>query len=81
MMNKIDSFIQGMTFSEFTNDEKTNFAVFRAIEIIGEAARNIPHPIIKAHSGQNRGERDSENKMNKKKKEERNRLPARDTQK
>ncbi len=56
MMNKIDNFIQGMTFSEFANDEKTNFAVFRAIEIIGEAARNIPHPIITAYSGQNRGE-------------------------
>jgi len=45
MMNKIDNFIQGMTFSEFANDEKTNFAVFRAIEIIGEAARNIPKKV------------------------------------
>lgn len=34
MMNKIDNFIQGMTISEFANDEKTNIAVFRAIEII-----------------------------------------------
>ena len=37
MMERIDSFTRGMTFSEFAKEDKTNFAVFRAIEIIGEA--------------------------------------------
>ncbi len=42
MMEKIDNFTRGTTFTEFAEDDKTNFAVFRAIEIIGEAAKNIP---------------------------------------
>ena len=42
MMEKIDNFTKGMTFNQFAEDDKTNFAVFRAIEIIGEAAKNIP---------------------------------------
>ena len=42
MMEKIDNFTRGATFTEFAKDDKTNFAVFRAIEIIGEAAKNIP---------------------------------------
>ena len=35
-------FIAGMKFEEFVEDEKTVYAVTRAIEIIGEAARKIP---------------------------------------
>jgi len=31
-------FVRGMEYSEFSEDEKTQFAVVRAIEIIGEAA-------------------------------------------
>lgn len=31
-----------MTFEDFQNDQKTIFAVTRAIEIIGEAAKSIP---------------------------------------
>jgi len=42
MMEKIDNFTRGMTFNQFAKDDKTHFAVFRAIEIIGEAAKNIP---------------------------------------
>lgn len=37
-----ESFVEGMTFEDFQNDQKTIFAVTRAIEIIGEAAKSIP---------------------------------------
>ena len=38
-------FIKGMTFDSFAGDSKTLFAVIRALEIIGEAAKHIPQPI------------------------------------
>jgi uncharacterized protein with HEPN domain len=37
-----ESFVEGMTFDNFQSDQKTVFAVTRAIEIIGEAAKSIP---------------------------------------
>lgn len=36
------SFVEGITFADFQTDQKTIFAVTRAIEIIGEAAKSIP---------------------------------------
>jgi uncharacterized protein with HEPN domain len=39
------SFVADMTFDEFQADPKTSFAVIRALEIIGEATKNIPEPI------------------------------------
>ena len=39
---KIVSYTRGLTFAEFEADSKTIDAVVRNIEIIGEAARNIP---------------------------------------
>lgn len=44
-MNAAESFIEGITFEDFQNDQKTIFAVTRAIEIIGEAAKSIPKTI------------------------------------
>lgn len=41
-MNAAESFIEGINFEDFQSDKKTIFAVTRAIEIIGEAAKNIP---------------------------------------
>lgn len=38
-------YIDGMEFSEFSADERTYDAVLRNLEIIGEAARNIPEEI------------------------------------
>lgn len=35
-------FVDGMTFQEFERDEKTIFALVRALEIIGEAIKQIP---------------------------------------
>lgn len=39
---KAAEFVSGMNFDDFKNDEKTIFAVVRALEIIGEAAKKIP---------------------------------------
>lgn len=39
---KITEFTKNMDYSVFIKDEKTVFAVIRALEIIGEAAKNIP---------------------------------------
>jgi len=39
------SFIKNMEYEEFQKDEKTQFALVRAIEIIGEASKKIPNEI------------------------------------
>ncbi len=44
-MNKALKFVEGMNYEEFAKDDKTVFAVVRAIEIIGEAVKNIPEDI------------------------------------
>lgn len=41
----IAEFTKGMTFDKFRKDKKTVYAVVRAIEIIGEAARHIPKTV------------------------------------
>jgi len=41
-MEAAEEFVNGWTFEEFAADHKTQFAVIRALEIIGEAAKNIP---------------------------------------
>jgi uncharacterized protein with HEPN domain len=41
---KVLDFTAGMTLGEFTNDARTTFAVIRAFEIIGEAAKSVPDP-------------------------------------
>ena len=39
------TFVEGMTFEEFDRDRKTKLAVERGIQIIGEAANNIPEHV------------------------------------
>ncbi len=41
-IEKIGRFVSGMGFEEFATDDKTCYAVARALEIIGEAAKNVP---------------------------------------
>ena len=41
-MDAAESFVKTMSFEDFQQDRKTIFAVTRAIEIIGEAAKSIP---------------------------------------
>ncbi len=45
----ISEFIKGMDYNDFVKDKKTEFAVVRALEIIGEATKNIPESIRKKH--------------------------------
>ena len=44
-MEKAERFVGDMSFEEFSKDEKTVFAVIRAIEIIGEAVKKIPSDV------------------------------------
>lgn len=42
-------FVQGMSEDEFLEDDKTIFAVIRALEVMGEAAKNVPDNIRNKH--------------------------------
>ena|ERR1700690_1144423 len=44
-INDVKSFIDGMTYKEFSLDKKTINAVVRSIEIVGEAAKHIPKTV------------------------------------
>ena len=44
-IEKIDNFIDGMSFEEFKQDDKTVSACIREIEVIGEATKQIPKEI------------------------------------
>jgi uncharacterized protein with HEPN domain len=39
---KAREFVKDMSWDQFFGDEKTQFAAARALEIVGEAARNVP---------------------------------------
>lgn len=41
-MEKAERFVADMAYEEFVGDEKTIFAVVRALEIVGEAIKHIP---------------------------------------
>lgn len=43
--NRAMQFAKGMDYEAFSKDEKSVYAVIRAVEIIGEATRNIPEEI------------------------------------
>jgi uncharacterized protein with HEPN domain len=45
----IERFVEGMSFEEFREDQKTLFAVTRAFEVLGEAAKKIPQTLKKKH--------------------------------
>ncbi len=49
-ITKIEEFTNGMGPDEFASDDKTVSAVVRKIEIIGEAAKNMPEEITKRHN-------------------------------
>ena len=48
-MGKAQHFLENLSYEEFCEDEKTVFAVIRALEIIGEATKNIPDYIRSKH--------------------------------
>lgn len=47
-MNRIDSYTKDMEYDSFNQNQLVIDAVIRNLEIIGEAARNIPEEIDKA---------------------------------
>lgn len=49
-MEFAEDFVKGMDYEEFISDKKTNYAVTRCIEIMGEAAKHVPEGIRKKHS-------------------------------
>lgn len=49
-IDKAEKFISGIDFDEFQEDEKTQFAVIRALEIVGEASNKIPKLLQEEHS-------------------------------
>jgi uncharacterized protein with HEPN domain len=46
--NKAQQFVAGMSFEQFADDDKTTFAVIRALEIVGEAAKKVA-PEVRAN--------------------------------
>jgi uncharacterized protein with HEPN domain len=44
-IDAIQAFAADMTFGDFVLDRKTVYAVTRALEIISEASRRLPHEI------------------------------------
>jgi uncharacterized protein with HEPN domain len=44
-IDDIGDFIKGMSFEDFSHDKKTTNAVLRSIEVMGEAAKNVPEEI------------------------------------
>ena len=41
-MHKAQEFVEGIDYTAFVQDDKTSFAVVRALEIVGEAAKLVP---------------------------------------
>ena len=41
-INKTQEFTKGATYDSFQKDEKSIFAVIRALEVIGEAVKSLP---------------------------------------
>ena len=48
-LDKARRFVGTMTLEDFTRDEKSLYAVIRALEIAGEAAKRVPGAIRSAH--------------------------------
>jgi len=48
-VERIEEYTKGYSFEDFINDRKTIDAVVRNLEILGEAARNIPDEIRKEY--------------------------------
>ncbi|MBC7262118.1 MAG: DUF86 domain-containing protein [Chloroflexi bacterium] len=44
------AFVVGMEYEEFVQDVKTQFAVVRALEIVGEAAKKIPRDVKESYT-------------------------------
>ena len=48
-VEKIQSYVNGMTLEDFLADTRTSDAILRNLEIVGEAARLVPEDITSRH--------------------------------
>lgn len=46
---KAERFTEGMNFAAFSVDDKTVYAVIRALEVMGEAVKKVPASVRKHH--------------------------------
>jgi hypothetical protein len=46
---KARSFVEGMTYENFVQDDKAVFAVIRALEVVGEATKRLPQSLREEH--------------------------------
>lgn len=44
-VEKVERYVEGMSFEDFLTDEKTVDSIVRNFEILGEAAKNIPEEV------------------------------------
>lgn len=47
--DKVSTFTHGMTLGQFIEDDKSQFAVIRGLEVIGEATKKIPASFRNKH--------------------------------
>lgn len=47
---KARRFVEGMSYEQFAADDRTSYAVIRALEVIGEAARGVPQSAREQHT-------------------------------
>jgi len=50
-IERIEEFVQGIDLDAFLKDRRTSDAIVRNLEIIGEAARNVPEDVASRHPG------------------------------
>ena len=48
-ISRIESFSEGLTKEKLEKDDRTQYAIIRAIEIIGEAIKNLPQELTEKH--------------------------------
>ena len=48
-MQLIEEFTAGISQTDFLKDQKTSFAVIRAFEVVGEAAKQVPTDLREAY--------------------------------
>ena len=49
-IKSVEEFVRDMTYESFVSDTKTSYAVVRALEILGEAAKRIPLDVRERYS-------------------------------
>jgi len=48
-IEKIEDFTRGISFDQLLADERTKDAILRNLQVIGEASKNLPEPLIAVH--------------------------------